>query len=63
MTLSGRAAIAGVGTTEFSKDSGRSELRLAVEAVTAALDDAGLDPSEVDGLVTYTMDSNEDVAR
>ena len=27
--LSGRAAIAGIGATEFSKDSGRSELRLA----------------------------------
>ena len=27
------AAIAGIGATEFSKDSGRSELRLAAEAV------------------------------
>ena len=36
------AAIAGIGATEFSKDSGRSELRLAAEAVRAALDDAGL---------------------
>lgn len=40
--LGGRAAIVGIGATEFSKDSGRSELRLAVEAVRAALDDAGL---------------------
>jgi 3-oxoacyl-[acyl-carrier-protein] synthase III len=46
------AAIAGIGATEFSKDSGRSELRLAVEAVRAALDDAGLRPSDVGGLVT-----------
>ncbi len=61
MTLAGRAAIAGIGTTEFSKDSGRSELRLAVEAVSAALGDAGIDPSEVDGIVTYTMDSNEEI--
>ncbi|MGH3449659.1 MAG: lipid-transfer protein, partial [Haloechinothrix sp.] len=42
MTLSGRAAIVGIGATEFSKDSGRSELRLAAESVRAALDDAGL---------------------
>ena len=28
--LGGRAAIVGIGATEFSKDSGRSELRLAV---------------------------------
>lgn len=52
------AAIAGIGATEFSKDSGRSELRLAVEAVRDALADAGLSPSDVDGLVTFTMDSN-----
>lgn len=32
-TLGGRAAVVGIGATEFSKDSGRSELRLAVEAV------------------------------
>ena len=32
-TLSGLAAIAGIGQTEFSKESGRSELQLSVEAV------------------------------
>ena len=56
--LGGKTAIAGIGATEFSKNSGRSELRLAVEAVTAALDDAGIEPREVDGLVTFTMDNN-----
>ncbi|HWS34674.1 MAG TPA: lipid-transfer protein [Actinoplanes sp.] len=55
-------AIAGIGATEFSKDSGRSELRLAVEAVRAALDDAGLRPSDVDGLVTFTMDNSSEIA-
>ncbi len=60
--ISGAAAIAGIGATEFSKDSGRSELRLAAEASLAALADAGLSPSEVDGLVTFTMDSNAEIA-
>jgi acetyl-CoA acetyltransferase len=60
--LSGTAAIAGIGATEFSKDSGRSELKLAVEAVRNALDDAGLTPAEVDGLVTFSMDSNAEIA-
>ena len=60
--LSGRAAIAGIGATEFSKDSGRSELRLAAECVRAAIDDAGLRPSDVDGLVTFTMDTNAEIA-
>ncbi|WP_425245985.1 lipid-transfer protein [Streptomyces sp. NEAU-NA10] len=60
-SLGGRAAIAGIGATEFSKDSGRSELRLAVEAVRAALDDAGLRPGDVDGLVTFTMDTSPEI--
>ncbi|MDQ1395316.1 MAG: 17-hydroxy-3-oxo-4-pregnene-20-carboxyl-CoA lyase [Acidimicrobiaceae bacterium] len=55
------AAIVGIGATEFSKDSGRSEMQLAVEAVSAALDDAGLAPAEVDGMVTFTMDSNPEI--
>ena len=60
--LSGKAAIVGIGATDFSKDSGRSELRLAAEAVLDALDDAGLSPADVDGLTTFTMDSNTEVA-
>ncbi|MEX0169169.1 lipid-transfer protein [Streptomyces sp. LMG1-1-1.1] len=59
--LGGRAAVVGIGATEFSKDSGRSELSLAVEAVRAALDDAGLTPADVDGLVTFTMDTNPEI--
>src|SRR5246127_4859592 len=64
-SLGGTAAIAGIGQTEFSKESGRSELQLACEAVSAALDDAGLTPGEVDGMVTFTMDASDeiDVAR
>ncbi|EID11487.1 lipid-transfer protein [Mycobacterium xenopi RIVM700367] len=59
--LGGRAAIAGIGQTEFSKESGRSELQLACEAVKAALDDAGLAPGDVDGMVTFTVDSNDEI--
>ena len=56
--LSGRAAIVGIGATEFSKESGRSELRLAAESVQAALDDAGLTADDVDGMSTFTMETN-----
>ncbi|OAR23891.1 lipid-transfer protein [Streptomyces sp. ERV7] len=59
--LGGKAAIVGIGATEFSKDSGRSELKLAVEAVRAALDDAGLTPDDVDGMVTFTMDTSPEI--
>jgi acetyl-CoA acetyltransferase len=56
LSISGRASIAGLGATEFSKNSGRTELRLAMEATLAALADAGIDPSEVDGFSSYTVD-------
>ena len=62
MSVSGAAAIVGIGATEFSKESGRSELRLAAEAVRDALADAGLEPSDVDGLVSFTMDGNTEIA-
>ena len=60
-SFAGSTAIAGIGATEFSKDSGRSELRLAVEAVGAALEDAGVTPSEVQGMVTFSSDTNPDI--
>ena len=60
-TFAGTTAIAGIGATEFSKESGRSELRLAVESVDAALRDAGIAPSEVDGLVTFSSDTNPEI--
>jgi acetyl-CoA acetyltransferase len=59
--LKDRSAIAGIGATEFSKDSGRSELQLAAECVKAALDDAGLAPGDVDGMVTFTMETNPEI--
>jgi acetyl-CoA acetyltransferase len=60
--VTARAAIGGVGATEFSKDSARSELQLACEATLDALDDAGLQPSDVDGMVTFTMDANDEIS-
>ena len=61
-SLSGKAAIAGIGATEFSKESGRSELQLSVEAIRAALADCGLTPADVDGLTTFTMDTSSEIA-
>jgi acetyl-CoA acetyltransferase len=59
--LSGAAVVAGIGATEFSKESGRSELQLACEAVLAAVADAGLTPADVDGLVTFTADTSGEI--
>jgi acetyl-CoA acetyltransferase len=55
------AAVVGIGATEFSKESGRSELRLALEACEAAIADAGLEPRQIDGMVTYTQDTNPEI--
>jgi acetyl-CoA acetyltransferase len=55
-TIKDRTAIAGIGSTAFAKQLPQSELRLACEAIVAALADAGIDPSEVDGLSSYTME-------
>ncbi len=56
--LKDKAAIVGIGQTEFSKRSGRTELKLAIEAIGAALDDCGLSPQDVDGMSLYTMENN-----
>ncbi|WP_347136757.1 lipid-transfer protein [Parahaliea mediterranea] len=59
--LRDRAAIVGIGATEFSKHSGRTEIQLGVEAILQALADAGVDPADVDGMATYTMDNNPEI--
>ena len=60
-TLKDQAIIAGIGQTEFSKASGRSELQLAAEAALAAIKDAGMTPSDIEGLVTFTLDSSDEL--
>ena len=64
-TLKDKACIVGIGETEYSKNSGRSEMRLALEAITTACDDAGISPKEIDGIVRFSVDSNQvdEVAR
>ena len=59
MTIRNKAAIVGVGQTEFSKDSGRSTLHMALEAILEALEDAGLKPEDVDAVVK--MSANDDI--
>lgn len=51
-------ALAGVGYTSFSRNSGRSILDLAAEAAQAACDDAGLPIDEVDGISSFMIGSD-----
>ena len=60
-SLVDQAAIVGIGQTEFSKESGRSELQLAAEASLAAIRDAGLTPADIDGLITFTLDTSDEL--
>ncbi len=45
-----KTAIVGIGTTEYVKNIGRSELETSLEAIHQALNDAGLTPAEVDAV-------------
>jgi acetyl-CoA acetyltransferase len=55
------AAIAGIGQTSYARRDERSETRLAAEAALAALDDAGIAPADVDGMITYTLDPVDEI--
>jgi acetyl-CoA acetyltransferase len=46
------AVIAGIGQTAVARQLEQSELRLTVEAIRAAVDDAGLAMSDIDGLAS-----------
>ncbi|NIB38927.1 lipid-transfer protein [Pseudomaricurvus alkylphenolicus] len=59
-TIKDKAAIVGIGETQFAKQLPASETELACKAISAALKDAGVSPSEVDGLASYTMESTSD---
>ncbi|MBC2778972.1 thiolase C-terminal domain-containing protein [Parasphingopyxis marina] len=52
-----RTAIVGIGQTAFAKSLPETELQLACRAIRAALDDAGIDPGEVDALGCFTQET------
>ncbi len=57
-----RACLVGVGETRYAKwggITGTSEYHLAVEAVLAAVADAGMTPDDIDGLASFAEDRNE----
>ncbi len=52
MSISGKTAIAGLGVTAFGRLPGRSSWSLQTEAARRAIEDAGLERSDIDGLLT-----------
>jgi len=55
--LKDRAAVVGIAETPFAKHLLPTETELACDVVLAALEDAGIKPSEVDGLASYNMET------
>ncbi len=51
MDISGAAAIVGVAETDYMRGTSLSVPELVLEATMAAIADAGLDPSEIDGIL------------
>ncbi|ODM79672.1 thiolase C-terminal domain-containing protein [Bradyrhizobium elkanii] len=60
-TLRGRVAVIGIGETEYYRHgaSPDPEFKLALKAILAACEDAGLDPREIDGFSSYSDDRSE----
>ncbi|HET8845332.1 MAG TPA: thiolase family protein, partial [Ktedonobacteraceae bacterium] len=59
MSVKGKCAIAGLGVTPMGKIYGRTATDFALEAVELALQDAGLQKSDVDGLLINANLSRE----
>ena len=54
-------AIVGIAQSEFAKHLEPTEAELAYQVIVAACADAGVDPSEIDALCSYTMEQTEEV--
>jgi acetyl-CoA acetyltransferase len=53
MSLREKGAVTGVGETAYTRESGRSVLSLQLEASLKAIEDAGLKPTDIDGVIPY----------
>ena len=55
--LTDQACLVGIGETDFTRGSGRSDLSLMLEASMKALHDAGLTPHDIDGIIPPPLPS------
>ncbi len=52
-TLKDKAAVTGIGETAYTRGTDKSALVLTLEASLAAIEDAGLSPQDIDGVIPY----------
>lgn len=63
MSLREAGAVTGVGETEYMRGTDRTALSLQLEASLRAIADAGLKPTDIDGVIPYGSGAvAEDVA-
>lgn len=55
MSLREKGAITGIGETAYGRGSDKSVFALQMQASLAAIADAGLRPTDIDGIVTYML--------
>lgn len=60
-TLKGKVAVVGIGETEYYRHgmSPDPEFKLALKAILAACQDAGVDPRDIDGFASYSDDRSD----
>ena len=51
MNWNSKAAIVGIGETDYTKGTQRTAVDLMLDAARRAIEDAGLSPSDIDGMV------------
>ena len=61
MKFSRQTAIVGIGATEFSKNSGRTPMQLATECSLKASEDAGIEPSLINGISVFSAEKNTEI--
>jgi acetyl-CoA acetyltransferase len=59
--MRGTTAVVGIGETPYHKrgTSGEPALKLALRAIVGAAEDAGIDPADIDGFVSYGSERND----
>jgi acetyl-CoA acetyltransferase len=55
MSLREKGAVTGVGETEYMRGTDRTPLSLQLEASLRAIQDAGLKPTDIDGVIPYGL--------